>query len=586
MIKHNNSVNQFLNEVNNKVRLSDFIGQFVNLVERGNSFVGNCPFHNEKTPSFNVNNDKSLFYCFGCKAGGNIINFISKYKNLQFVESLIYISQYSGIPYIYDKKTSQISTEAKLLTNILCKSNTLFKELLEKKKIAYSYLKQRGITDEALKIFNIGYAPDHKNLLKYLELEGLSFDEIKKTDLLIKNNKGEFFGRFSNRITFPIYNFSNDIVGFGARTIQDSKIKYINSQESLVFKKSQLLYGLKENSEHIRSEKEIFLVEGYMDVIKLYCSGIKNAVSTLGTTLSEMQLKKMWNFSDIPYVCFDGDNAGQIASKKIAEKVLKFLLPGKSLKFVLIPGNLDPDSFLQNKKKDDFLALKNKAKDLSIIIWEGIENSIKSDTPESIALIDNKINEIVKKIDDAKVSKEYFRFLKSQKESFIWNRNNIRTSLKKKSYLNKIIENINEKLFLVMIIFYKNQLTDYHEEIFQIKLLNEQLENVKTEVLKNFTAESKLVLEEENYNKKLDPNLFIEIKELKKTHATSLNEEEKKVFFRQILNNLRLPNLLEERRLIEKQMVESSEKVISANLLKKYNKISYEIKNIQNKSLE
>ncbi len=586
MIKHNNSVNQFLNEVNNKVRLSDFIGQFVNLVERGNSFVGNCPFHNEKTPSFNVNNDKSLFYCFGCKAGGNIINFISKYKNLQFVESLIYISQYSGIPYIYDKKTSQISTEAKLLTNILCKSNTLFKELLEKKKIAYSYLKQRGITDEALKIFNIGYAPDHKNLLKYLELEGLSFDEIKKTDLLIKNNKGEFFGRFSNRITFPIYNFSNDIVGFGARTIQDSKIKYINSQESLVFKKSQLLYGLKENSEHIRSEKEIFLVEGYMDVIKLYCSGIKNAVSTLGTTLSEMQLKKMWNFSDIPYVCFDGDNAGQIASKKIAEKVLKFLLPGKSLKFVLIPGNLDPDSFLQNKKKDDFLALKNKAKDLSIIIWEGIENSIKSDTPESIALIDNKINEIVKKIDDAKVSKEYFRFLKSQKESFIWNRNNIRTSLKKKSYLNKIIENINEKLFLVMIIFYKNQLTDYHEEIFQIKLSNEQLENVKTEVLKNFTAESKLVLEEENYNKKLDPNLFIEIKELKKTHATSLNEEEKKVFFRQILNNLRLPNLLEERRLIEKQMVESSEKVISANLLKKYNKISYEIKNIQNKSLE
>ena len=586
MIKNNNSVNQFLNEVNNKVRLSDFIGQFVNLIERGNSFVGNCPFHNEKTPSFNVNNDKSLFYCFGCKAGGNIINFISKYKNLQFIESLIYISQYSGIPYIYDQRNSKISSEAKLLTNILNKSNILFKELLKQKTIAYKYIKERGVTDEVLKIFDIGYAPDHKNLLKYLESEGFSFDEIKKTDLLIKNNKGEFFGRFSNRITFPIYNFSNDIVGFGARTIQDAKIKYINSQESLVFKKSQLLYGLKENLAHIRSEKEIFLVEGYMDVIKLYCSGIKNAVSTLGTTLSEMQLKKMWNFSDTPYVCFDGDDAGQSASKKIAEKVMKFLLPGKSLKFVLIPENLDPDSFLHNKNKDDFLDLKKKAKDLSMIIWENIENSINNDTPESIALIDNKINDIVKKIDDVKVSKEYLRFLKSQKENFIWNRTKIRTGFKQKSLLNKTIENINEKLFLVMIIFYKNYLTDYHEEIFQIKLSNELLENFKTDVLKNFTTESEFILEEQNNYKKVAPILLSEIKELKQTHAVTLNDEEKKVFFRQILNNLRLPNLLEERKSIEKQMVESSAKIISENLLKKYNKISLEIKNIQNKSLE
>ena len=419
-----------------------------------------------------------------------------------------------------------------------------------------------------------------------MELEGFNFDEIKKTDLLIKNNKGEFFGRFSNRITFPIYNFSNNIVGFGARTIQDSKIKYINSQESIVFKKSQLLYGLKENLEYIRLEKEIFLVEGYMDVIKLYCSGIKNAVSTLGTTLSEMQLKKMWNFSDIPYVCFDGDDAGQSASKKIAEKVLKFLLPGKSLKFILIPDNLDPDSFLQNKNKDDFLALKSKAKDLSMIIWEVIENSLKNDTPESIALIDNKINEIVKKIDDVKVSKEYFRFLKSQKESFIWNRSKIKTASSRKFYLNKIIENINEKLFLVMIIFYKNYLADYHEEIFQIKLSNELLDNVKTEVLKDYTLESKKIFEEENNYKKLAPNLLSEIKELKKTHASNLNEHEIKVFFRQILNNLRLPNLLRERKLIKKQIVESSEQLISENLLKKYNKISSEIKNIQNKSLE
>ena len=250
-----------------------------------------------------------------------------------------------------------------------------------------------------------------------MELEGFGFDEVKKTDLLIKNNKGEYFGRFSKRITFPIHNFSNNIVGFGARTIQNSKIKYINSQESLVFKKEPITLWSQRKFRKYKVEKEIFLVEGYMDVIKMYSSGIKNAVSTLGTTLSEMQLKKMWNYSDIPYVCFDGDDAGQNAAKKIAEKVLKFLLPGKSLRFILIPENLDPDSFLRNKKKDDFLALKNNAKDLSLIIWEGIINSVKNDTPESFALIDNKINDIVKKIDDVKISKEYFRFLKSQKRA-------------------------------------------------------------------------------------------------------------------------------------------------------------------------
>ena len=199
-------------------------------------------------------------------------------------------------------------------------------------------------------------------------------------------------------------------------------------------------------------------------------------------------------------------------------------------------------------------------------------------------MIDNKINDIVKKIDDLKVSKEYFRFLKSEKDNFIWNKNKIKTHLKQKSFLNKIIENINEKLFLVMIIFYKNYLTDYYEEIFQVKLCDEILQELKIEVLKKYSEQSKYVQDEENTYKSLSPNLLSEIKELKKTHVMNLNKEEKKVFFRQILNNLRLPNLLEERKLIEKQIVESTEKLISENLLKKYNEISSEIKNIQNKT--
>ncbi len=586
MIKNDNSINEFLNEVNNKVRLSDFISQFVNLNEKGNSFVGKCPFHNENTPSFNVSNDKSLFYCFGCKTGGNILNFISKYKNLQFKEAVNYVSNYSGIPFLFDEKKKKINTEEKLILDLLRESNDFFNQLLKRNTFAYKYIKSRGVSEEVISTFKIGFAPDYNILIKYLVSKGFSLDQIKKTDLLIKNKQNEFFGRFSNRITFPIYDFNNNIVGFGGRSINKSKIKYINSQENVVFKKSQILYGLHQNLEHVRNKKEVYLVEGYMDVIKLYCSDIKNVVSSLGTTLSETQLQKMWNFTDIPFVCFDGDQAGINASKIISEKVLKFLVPGKSLKFIQIPDNNDPDSYMQENKKDDFLGLKTKSKDLSEMIWDNIKDSIKIDTPEFLAVLDEKINNIVSKIQNPKISKEYLRFLRSKKDSFIWQKNRIKSSKFKKSSIEVFIENINEKIFLQMIISDKEYVAEFQEEIFQVKLFENTLENIKNQILENFSDQQSSKTLNISDIKVLYPKLFSEINELEKIHIKGLKEEEKKIFFKQILNNLRLPYLVDERKIIQKEIIESSESVISENLLKRYNKISDEIRNIRNKDLE
>ena len=292
MISSKSSIDRFLNEVNSKVKLSDFVGQYVSLTQKGNSFVGKCPFHNENTPSFNVNNDKALYYCFGCKAGGNILNFTTKYKSLPFLEAVEFLSKYSGIPYNLKRKTIYKNAEENLILKINLESNLFFQSFLIQNKNAYEYIKSRGVSDEILRKFNIGFCPEEKLLIKYLNSKGFEFEQIKKTDLLIKNKNNEYFGRFNNRITFPIYNFFNDLVGFGGRTINQSKIKYINSHENLLFKKSQILFGLHQNSDHIRQSREIILVEGYMDVIKLYCSDIKNAVSSLGTSLSEIQLKK------------------------------------------------------------------------------------------------------------------------------------------------------------------------------------------------------------------------------------------------------------------------------------------------------
>ena len=164
---------------------------------------------------------------------------------------------------------------------------------------------------------------------------------------MIKNKNDNFFGRFRDRITFPIFNYQNKISGFGGRTINNSKIKYINSQESEIFKKSEILFGLTQNLDQIRENKEIILVEGYLDVISLYQRNIKCCLSPMGTTLSVNQLTKLWNLCDVPFICFDGDNAGRVASKNISEKILEFLEPGKSFKFINLPDSEDPDSFLK-----------------------------------------------------------------------------------------------------------------------------------------------------------------------------------------------------------------------------------------------
>ena len=582
----NNSINNFLDEINFKIRLSDFIGQYVQLTERGNSFVGKCPFHNENTPSFNVNNEKSFFYCFGCKAGGNILNFITKYKNLEFKQGVQFLSKYSGVPYSFDNKDKKIGSDENLILSILTESNNFFVEYLKNYLPAYDYVLSRGISNLDINKFGIGYCPDHNLLTKHLGSKGFNVDQIKKTDLLIKNNKNEFFGRFSNRVTFPIYNFSNKIVGFGGRTFKNSKIKYINSHDNLIFKKSQILYGLFQNYENIRSDKYIYLVEGYMDVIKLHSAGIKNAVSPLGTTVSEIQLKKLWNFSDVPHICFDGDGAGVESAKKIAIKMLKYLIPGKSLKFIKIPDEMDPDSFMQKKSKEEFLKLRDNSKDLSSIIWQLVQESVELETPEFLAAMDQKIKNLVSKIENPEVSKEYFKFLKSKKDSFVWSKNKIQIKNHKQIKKEKIADNINEKIFILMISSEEKFLNQFQEEIYQVKLSDSNLEAKKKKILDIFFNKKFQENDIKNIIKELDSNSYSEINQLKETHLRGLNTKEKDLFFKQILNNLRLPFLIDERYEIKKEILECGKSTISENLLKRYNKISTEIKNIQNKNLE
>ena len=586
MTNKSSNINEFVNLVNLKVRLSDFISQFINLSERGNSYVGKCPFHDENTPSFNVNNEKGLFYCFGCKAGGNIITFTKKYKNFTFNEAVNHISEYTGVKllnntFLNKDKNNQLNQKE---IKILKACNDFFRECYSKNKKASDYLKKR-VSDDVINTFQVGFCPEHQILENFLKKNNFFENDYQKLDLFIKNKRGEIFGRFSNRITFPIFDYDEKIVGFGGRTINNSKIKYINSQESQFFKKSNILFGLKQNLDFIRAKKEIFLVEGYLDVIKLHEFQIKSSVSSLGTTLSENQLKKLWYYTDIPFVCFDGDQAGVNAAKNIAIKSLSFLIPGKSLKFIILPNNLDPDQFLSERGKEDFLDLKNDSLNLSELIWSLILDEISELTPEFIATIDQKIEYYVSKISNNIVAKEYSRFLKNKKDKFLWKNNSFSKNKTKILNQHEIIENLNEKILITILITEKKLFMKYFEEISNLKLRDNNLEKKKNEIFQ--------LLSENNFDTKNEfwfKNLFSEnelneINNLKSTHIEKIEEKDKEIFFHNVINNIRLPNLIKEREHVKEKLLSNNDNS-SKNLILRFQNLNNEINKIQNKKID
>ena len=464
-------------------------------------------------------------------------------------------------------------------------ANVFFKDSLKLNKVASQYIHSRIKNNDIISNFEIGYCPGDQELINFLGKKGFGLEEIKKTDLLIKNSQNQFFGRFKNRLIFPIFNFSEKVVGFGGREINgNSKIKYINSQESEVFKKSEILFGLKQNQESIRKNKTVILVEGYIDVISLAENGINFAVATMGTSLSKTQILKMWTFSSIPYICFDGDEAGRNSSKVIATKILEFLVPGKSFKFIKLPENYDPDSFFKKWDKKAFEGLMNKSYDLSDLIWQIILESIGKTTPEFIALLDEKIRFYSSKISNKTVSDEYYRYLIKKKNDYLW-------SIKSKKNLKKftkekIQEFINEKLIIIFILFEKKLVQRYIEEISEIKFKNYDLNKTKDFFFKKIYQENVEV--DSNLLTNVENNFLSkeEIDSLKKTHMINLNEKEKVLFLQQILTNLKLPELQNEINRLKKLISNTNDNKKQLDLINKYNKLLHEIKTIRNKELE
>lgn len=586
----NNSIDDILAQFNNKIKLSQFLSKYLDLTPRGDSFVAKCPFHNEKTPSFSINDEKGLFHCFGCGVGGNVFTFVSKYKNLTFRESLEFVADLVGVKLnSYERNSNNVIQKKKYkLINLV---NEYFKKNLLNNKKAFSYLRQRDIDESFISKFEIGYClPNHESLIKSFQKYEFNINDLIDIGLIIqsKKDKNNYFGRFSDRIIFPIYNFANQVVGFGGRTLSNSKIKYINSPENILFKKSENLYGFKQNFENIRKLKDIILVEGYLDVIALNSHGVLTSVATLGTSFSEIQINKMWSFADTPIICFDGDLAGKNAMESVALKILKYLKPGKSFKFMMLPDNMDPDSYIRAYKKAGFNSLKEDAITLSTFVWR-IINAKKNTTPEYIALMDEKIKDIVKIIDNKSVSFEYLKYLKEEKNKYFWELRRYKKDINtenKKSLINNMVS-ANEVVLLSFIVFEPKIVENFVEEIHNIKFLTATFELKKNHFLDKIISPEKKI-EEQKYImiNDIDTNFLNMLTKAKNDHFLNLKDDEKEMLIRNIILNLKLPDLIRERNEIKFQISKFENKENLPKLLEKHEKISREINMIKKKEIK
>ncbi|MCS6873797.1 MAG: DNA primase [Acidobacteriota bacterium] len=396
-------------EIKSRADIVKVISQYVPLKRRGSNWVGLCPFHQEKTPSFSVNPQKGLFKCFGCGKGGDVFSFLMEIEKIEFLESVKKVADIEGIPVDFnrgisekDKKAKEVEKEKKeKILQINLYAMEFWKEKLFSKQgeQALDYLKRRGISEETIKVFGIGYAPkDWEPLLEFIRLKGFEEEIIRESGIFSVSEDGnQTYGRFRHRIIFPIFDEEGKVVAFGGRTLVGAEPKYLNSPETPVYVKSKHLYGLFQTKNHIKEHGIAILVEGYLDLLSLYQAGVRPVVASLGTAFSRDQARLLFKFARKIVVNYDGDNAGIKAS----EKALEALLTANDIdvKILILPGGLDPDDFIRQKGVNAYRECFKKALSLEgFLIKKVVAKPNRVDALESsLRIIKSMPNKVQKR---------------------------------------------------------------------------------------------------------------------------------------------------------------------------------------------
>lgn len=390
---------EILEKIKSQNDIVDVISERVRLRKSGRNFTGLCPFHNEKTPSFSVSQEKQIYKCFGCGEAGNVISFVMKEKNLPFIEAVKYLANRANIPLeMNNGEKSKSAKKKELLYRVNVEAAKFFFSNLMNNQNAKEYFLNRGIKEETIKKFGLGFANDSWNsLMFYLRKKGINDTLLEEAGLIsVNKEKGSKYDRFRNRVIFPVFDYQGRVIGFGGRVLDDSKPKYLNSPETLVFQKGTNLYGLNFALKHNMSERYFVIVEGYMDLISLHQYGITNVVASLGTALTINQARLLKRYADKVIISYDADMAGQMATLRGLE-ILR--TAGFDVRVLNIPQGKDPDEYVRSNGKEAFLKLINSAEPLIDYRMKKAEEGIDFKNSQSLILYAKRIMEIISDLD-------------------------------------------------------------------------------------------------------------------------------------------------------------------------------------------
>ena len=379
------------------------------ITKAGREFRACCPFHNEKTPSFYINDEKGFYHCFGCSAHGDAIRWMTDQRGLPFMDAVKELAQAAGMEVpAADPRAVERAERANSLYDVMTAAAEWFSKQLQgiEGAKARAYLENRGIKPETIKTFGIGFAPDSKSKLK-AALTSYGDDRLIESGLLISVDEKEPYDRFRGRIMIPIRDPRGRVIAFGGRILGAGEPKYLNSPDTPLFDKGRTLYNLDLAASASRKTGRIIVVEGYMDVIALAQAGIGDVVAPLGTALTEQQIERLWRLSDVPVLCFDGDSAGQKAGLRAALRALPHLAPAKSLAFATLPAGQDPDDVVQKGGARAMEALLANPEPLVDRLWKSESDAAPLRTPEDRAGFRQRLNNHAQAIGHGDVRGQY-----------------------------------------------------------------------------------------------------------------------------------------------------------------------------------
>ena len=409
----------YLEEINQRLKVSDIVGSVVKLTKRGKEFVGLSPFTNEKTPSFTVNDEKGFYHCFSSGEHGGMFDFLIKVEKLTFGDAVRKLAAKAGMQeYKFSKESVEQEKKIKRSEKIFqLFFNYCYKNIFtEENKLHLDYLLNRSLKKSTLEHFQVGFCDDSNRASDHFLKLGYTDKELIETGLFYLNEqKKTLVPRFKNRIVFPIKNLFGEFIGCGGRTVLSSvPAKYINSPETVFFKKGNNLYNFNNAKNENKNADYLLIVEGYMDVVSLYNHDIKNVCASLGTAITDNQINLAWrNFKNI-IICFDGDSSGSAAAYRAAEKLIKISKPNHTVSFMIMPQGLDPDDYVNKFGKEGFDQMINRKKDITEFVFDYNTRQLKDYSPSSLAELEKKLVDIADTIEDMIIKKYYRNFFKNK----------------------------------------------------------------------------------------------------------------------------------------------------------------------------